>query len=397
MKNTGVISMGIKTPIIREGDDLAKIVADSVLDAMESDVPFHRDGIMYAEGCTELENNDIIGITESIVARAQGNYVTIDEIAEDIKAKINNPDTIVVLYPIYSRNRLSMILKAIARAAAKRVVIVMPDFDEVGNPRGVNPWTGVDIEQYYKDICANENKKVSIYQYNYEFYEEDINLSDDKTGFLYCGLHDYEEWFEQYCPPEERVNETYKHLTLANICSDKCEWGLLGSNKASEERLKLFPNKVKAQKFVEEVQQLIQDTIKERQNTDINVHVCVFGDGCFHSPSNGKLGSSIWEFADPVVSPAYTSGLEGSPNEIKIKGFADDKYKNLNGKELENAIKEEIRNKDKNLVGKMDSFGTTPRKLTDLIGSLCDLTSGSGDRGTPVIIIKHYFNNFGTE
>jgi len=382
--------MGIKTPIIREGDDLAKIVADSVLDAMESDVPFHRDGIMYAEGCTELENNDIIGITESIVARAQGNYVTIDEIAEDIKAKFNNPDTIVVLYPIYSRNRFSMILKAIARAAGKRVVIVMPDFDEVGNPRGVNPWTGVDIEQYYKDICTNENKKVSIYQYNYEFYEEDLNLSDDKTGFLYCGLHDYEEWFEQYCPPEERVNETYKHLTLANICSDKCEWGLLGSNKASEERLKLFPNKVKAQKFVEEVQQLIQDTIKERQNIDINVHVCVYGDGAFKDPV-----AKIWEFADPITMPAYTSRelFESSPNEIKIKYLADNKYSNLSGTELNNAIQKEIEiHKGNSLKGNMISEGTTPRLYRDLLASLMDLTTGSGMRATPVVLIKNYFN-----
>ena len=378
MENIGVISMGIKAPIIREGDDLADIVVRTVL---ESTWDTYRNRY-------DLNDRDIIGITESVVARAQGNYVTVDEIAEDIKKKFNNPNVIVVENPIYSRNRFSMILKAIARATGKRVVIIMPDFDEVGNPSGINPWTGVDIKEYYKDICINEKKDVTIYSDKIWFFEEDLNSYDDKTGFLYCGLHDYNEWFEQYCPPEERVREYYKHLTLANICSDKCEYGLLGSNKATEEKLKLFPNKKKAQKLVEEIQE------RMFKMTGKKLEVLCYGDGCFHSPSNGIPGSSIWEFADPVVSPAYTKGLEGSPNEIKIKAFADDKYKNLNGKELEDAIKGEIKEKEKTLVGNMASQGTTPRKYTDLLGSLMDLTSGSGDKGTPFVLVKNYFNNY---
>lgn len=381
MKNVGVISMGIKAPIIREGDNLSEIVVNSVLESTWN--PYSKE--------YEINDKDVIGITESVVARAQGNYVTIDEIAEEIKQKFNKPETIVIIKPIYSRNRFSMILKAIARAAGKKIIIVMPEFDEVGNPRGVNPWTGVDIEQYYKDICINENKEVSIFYESY-YYFHDEYIHDNNTVFLYCGLHNYEEWFEQYCPPEERVKEHYKHLTLANICSDKCEWGLLGSNKASEEKLKLFPNKVKAQEFVEEVQRLIFE------KTNKKVECLCYGDGCFKSPSNGRPGSSIWEFADPVTCPAYTNGLEGSPNEIKLKAFADDKYKNLNGKELSEAIKKEIKeNKNRSLKGEMTSQGTTPRRYVDLLASLCDLTSGSGDRGTPIIIVKNYFKNFSTE
>ena len=383
MENIGVISMGIKAPIIREGDNLTDIVINSVLEATWNGHTNKYD----------LNDRDIIGITESVVARAQGNYVTVDEIAEDIKKKFNNPDVIVVEKPIYSRNRFSMILKAIARAASKGIVLIMPEFDEVGNPSGINPWTGVDIKEYYNDICTKENKKVTIYNDMYDFFEEDLSPYDDKTGFLYCGLHDYEEWvkmniFINELIPSDDIRSRSNYLTLADICSDKCEYGLLGSNKATEEKLKLFPNKKKAQKLVEEIQKIIFNKIGKK------LEVFVYGDGAFKSPSNGVPGSSIWEFADPVVSPAYTSGLEGSPNEIKIKAFADDKFKNLSGKELEDAIKNEIREKDKNLVGNMASQGTTPRRYTDLLGSLCDLTSGSGDKGTPIIVIKNYFNNY---
>lgn len=377
MEKIGVISMGIKAPIVREGDDLADIVVKSVLQATWNGHTNKYD----------LNDKDVLGITESIVARNQGNYVTLDEISEEIKTKFNNPETIVVINPIYSRNRFSMILKAIARAAEKRIVIVMPDFDEVGNPRGENPWTGVDMENYYMDICSNEGKNVVVYRSiedTYFFNGDSWLNTNSNIGFLYCGLHDYNEW--KWTNATLCLNKYY--LTLADICANKSKYGLLGSNKATEEKLKLFPHDAKAQNLVEDIQKRI---LKE---TGKKIEVCVFGDGCFHSPSNGKPGSSIWEFADPVVSPAYTKGLEGSPNEIKIKAFADDKYKNLNGKELEDAIKGEIKEKEKSLVGNMASQGTTPRKYTDLLGSLMDLTSGSGDKGTPFVLVKNYFNNY---
>lgn len=370
MRNIGVISMGIKTPIIREGDDLADIVVNSVLEAT-------WDGYNKVY---DINDKDVIGITESVVARAQGNYVTIDEIAEEIKTKYNFPKTIVVDRPIYSRNRFSMILKAIARAASERVVITMPEFDEVGNPSGTNPWTGVDIEKYYFDIIENEGCVA-------EFMKcEDIDVFKycDESLIIYCGLHDYNEMNELF----GKIYDNY--ITLADICSDKCEWGLLGSNKASEERLKLFPNKEKTLELVEEVQKLIQDTIKERQGTDINVHVCVYGDGAFKDPV-----AEIWEFADPITMPAYTSCelFESSPDEIKIKYLADNKYSNLSGIELNNAIQKEIEtHKGNSLKGNMISEGTTPRLYRDLLASLMDLTTGSGMRATPVVLIKNYFN-----
>ena len=386
-KNIGVISMGIKTPIIKEGDNIVDIVVNSVLEATKIGPKFVQPnsnvkGLVEVPGQYnfDINHHDVIGITESVVARAQGNYVTVDEIAEDIKKKFYNPDVIIVDSPIYSRNRFSMILKAIARAAKYEVKIIMPDFDEVGNPRGKNPFTGVNIAEYYKEICEKEGKRFEMIN-PYSSYSVERG---GKIGVLYCGLHDYKEWLSN----NQTLSLDKTKLTLANICDDKCEYGLLGSNKATEEKLKLFPNKVKAQKVVEEIQEKIADW------TGRIVEVMIFGDGCFHSPSNGKSGSSIWEFADPVVSPAYTSGLDGYPNEIKIKAFADDKYKNLSGKELNEAIKNEIRSKENNLIGSMTSQGTTPRHFTWLLGSLMDLTTGSGDKGTPVVLVKNYFNNF---
>lgn len=379
MKNVGVISMGIKTPIIREGDNLVKIVVDSVLDATYVDTKYETvdDSREKMGQRTEkiktynINDKDVIGITESVVARAAGNYVTVDEIANELRKY--NQDSIAVISPIYSRNRFSMILKAIARAAKKSIYIYMPEFDEVGNPSGVNQFTGVNMREYYKELVESEGKECHIYD------EESWN--DNKFLFclsIYCGLHDYEQWKSDYGDKN--------HITLADICNDKCEYGLLGSNKATEEKLKLFPSKKNAQKLVEDVQKEIE------KKTGKKVEVMVYGDGCFKDPVGG-----IWEFADPEVSPAYTSGLIGRPNEIKIKAFADDKFANLSGKELTEAIKNEIRIKDLNLIGNMASQGTTPRRYVDLLGSLMDLTSGSGDKGTPVILIQNYFNNLSNE
>lgn len=373
MENVGVISMGIKAPIVREGDDLADIVVKSVLQATWNGHTNKYD----------LNDKDVLGITESIVARNQGNYVTLDEISEEIKTKFNNPETIVVINPIYSRNRFSMILKAIARAAEKRIVIIMPDFDEVGNPRGENPWTGVDMENYYMDICSNEGKNVVVYRNieNAYFFNDDSWLNtNSNTGFLYCGLHDYNEW--KLRNATLCLNKYY--LTLADICANKSKYGLLGSNKATEEKLKLFPHDAKAQNLVEDIQKRI---LKE---TGKKIEVCVYGDGAFKDPV-----AKIWEFADPITMPAYTNSelFESSPNEIKIKYLADNKYENLKGEELNEAIQKEIEKcKGNSLKGNMISEGTTPRLYRDLLASLMDLTSGSGMRATPFVLIKNYFN-----
>lgn len=340
-KKYGVSSTGLIAPIIREGDDLCQIVCDTVLNAIDN-----------------IEDKDIIGITESVVARAQGNYVTVDEIAKDIKKKFNDPEKILVYQPIYSRNRFAMILKAIARAVKKEIVIAMPEIDEVGNVLRNHPFTGMNYDDYYKSIVEAEGKECYIVYQN-ESLGHFENIID-------CQIH--------------KQNFT---MNLARICEDKCEYGLYGSNKSSEEVLKLFPDTVKAKQLVQDIQAYLYG------KTGKKVEVMIYGDGCFKDPVGG-----IWEFADPVVSPAYTEGLEGTPNEIKIKNFADDKYKDLSGEDLTNAIKQEIRQKNKNLKGNMASQGTTPRRYTDLLGSLMDLTSGSGDKGTPIIYIKRYFDNY---
>ena len=380
MRNVGVISMGIRTPIIREGDDLAKIVVDSVLNTTLVDTKMvevkdntTKSGWKLEEVKTyDLNDKDVIGITESVVARSLGNYVTIDEIALDLQLKFGGLRDYVIVNPIYSRNRFAMILKSIARAANKRVTIYMPDADEVGNPSGVNQFTGVNMKEYYTEIVKNEGVECVINEctYDYEYVPE---LENDIV--IYCGLHDYEQWKEDYGDD--------KHITLAEICKNRCDYGLLGSNKATEEKLKLFPTKQTAQILVE----TIQDKIFKK--TGKTVEVMVYGDGCFKDPVGG-----IWEFADPVVSPAFTKGLIGTPNEIKIKAFADDKFANLTGNELTEALKQEIKLKDSNLVGNMAAEGTTPRRFTDLLGSLMDLTSGSGDKGTPVILVQNYFKNY---
>lgn len=355
IEKLGVISTGIKLPIIREGDDLVRIITNCLYP------------VVY-----KLHDNDVLGITESIVARAQGNYVTVDEIADEIVSKYSRRD-IILLNPIYSRNRFSVILRAFARAAKNQVFINMPKEDEVGNPCGVNQFTGVDIEEYYKEIVESEDKECVIsYDYHYPTkHHQPIPFGDDKYLIIDCHLHNY----------LERLFSNYINLT--DICHDKCEWGLLGSNKATDEKLKLFPNKAKAQQFVEDLQ---KELFKA---TSAHIIVTVYGDGCFKDPVGG-----IWEFADPVTMPAYTDKklIESTPNELKVKALADDKFAHLNGQELMNAMKQEIENKENNLVGSMQSQGTTPRMYRDLLASLMDLTSGSGDRCTPVVLIQNYFN-----
>ena len=377
MRNTGVISTGIRCPIIREGDDLVKIVVNSVLNATLKDSKFidvydetTKSGWRVKEVKSyNLNDKDVIGVTESVVARSVGNYVTVDEIALELQMRFGSGKKYILINPIYSRNRFSMILKAIARAASS-VAIYMPEFDEVGNPSGINQFTGVNMKEYYTELVEKEGIKCYIREEDRSCYENEQN-----TVEIYCGLHDYEQWKEDY------GDDT--HITLADICTGKCEYGLLGSNKATDEKLKLFPSKKCAQQFVETVQARIYE------KTNKHVEVMVYGDGCFKDPVGG-----IWEFADPVTSPAYTKGLNGTPNEIKIKAFADDQFKDLNGDELVNAMKQKISLKDSNLVGNMDSQGTTPRRFVDLLASLMDLTSGSGDKGTPVVLVQHYFENY---
>lgn len=353
MKKYGVQSIGLVAPIIREGDDLAGIVTDTVLSAIDN-----------------IEDGDIVGITESVVARAQGNYVTIDEVAESIKKVLNNPNEVFLIRPIYSRNRFAMILKAFARAVKEAVYVYMPIFDSVGNELHNHPFTGLNYDEYYKSIVEAEGKKFILVENDYDSHFDVVRSSMPNVN---CELH-----------PDEIDNDI--GFTLMHFCTAKCEWGLLGSNKASEEKLKLFPSK----KYCELIIGIIQQHI--RLQTGKNVEVMIYGDGCFKDPVGG-----IWEFADPVVSPAYSRGLEGTPNELKLKNLADEQFANLKGEELNQAIKSKIYAKDNYLRGKMESQGTTPRRYIDLLGSLMDLTSGSGDKGTPIVYVKGYFNNYASE
>ncbi len=393
----GTISMGVRAPIIREGDDLAQIVVDSVVNASKN----HK---------IEIDDKDIIGITESIVARAEGNYVTVDNIAYDIERKFGKDSEIVLLYPIMSRNRFAMCLKGIARAAKKLVIVLRYPSDEVGNKLvsdeefekagfhdnsrmlteedyrdafgyAKHQFTGVDYVEYYASLVKEENCEVEIV-----FANENIQVTPLGLNFLCCDIHTREatkKYLKTYGTIERRTI-----YGLDEICTEPINgsgynpnYGLLGSNKANEERLKLFP------RGGEELVKKIQAAMKLATGKDIEV--MVYGDGAFKDPI-GK----IWELADPVVSPAYTSGLAGQPNELKLKALADGKYANLSGEALKQAITEEIKSKNENLVGSMESQGTTPRRITDLVGSLCDLTSGSGDKGTPIVWVKGYFDNY---
>lgn len=376
MNNIGTKSIGIKAPLIKEGDDIVKIVVDSVLNAVSSHY--------YGDVTYNLEDKDIIGITESVVARSQGNYVTIDEIADEIKLKFGEHQTIDLICPIYSRNRFAMILKGIARGCDK-VRLLMPEIDEVGNVLRNHPFTKMNYDDYYTEICKSENCEVEIYNNpTYLEHKESLNL-------LFCQLHVEKE--DAYKALSLFINNKVLNCySLKDIFNDRCEYGLLGSNKATEEKLKLFPRKqdIEIKGTIMQGSDTIVEEIKEkiRFKTGKDVIVCVYADGCYKDPSG------IWEFADPVSMVSYTDEeiMESTPNEIKVKYFIDNKYGNLSGENLETAIRQEIENnKNKNLIGEMSSQGTTPRKYKDLLASLFDLTSGSGSKCTPIILCQSYF------
>ena len=393
----GTVSMGIRAPMIREGDDLVEIVSNCVLEAMKEDGLSPRD-------------RDVIAMTESIVARAQGNYVSVEDIAQDVRNKFGG-GTVGVIFPILSRNRFSICLRGIAKGCKKVVIMLSYPADEVGNhlidfdmmdEKGVDPYkdvlteekyrelfgyikhpfTGVDYVEYYTSLVRECGAEVEII-----FANDARAILDYTKNVLNCDIH-----------TRQRTKRILKAAGAENVYGmDEImsqpigdsgynpRYGLLGSNKSTENVIKLFPRD--CQDLVEDIQAKLLEV------TGKHIEVMVYGDGAFKDPV-GK----IWELADPVVSPAYTAGLEGTPNELKMKYLADNNFANLSGKELQDAIKAEILKKDgSSLVGNMASQGTTPRRLTDLIGSLCDLTSGSGDKGTPIVYIQGYFDNYTTE
>lgn len=393
MRTVGTVSRGVRCPVIREGDNLVEITADSVI------------------ACSATENSpfrdkDIIAVTEAVVARAQGNYATTDAIAQDVKAKLGG-ETVGVVFPILSRNRFSICLKGIAKGSKKIVLQLSYPNDEVGNPLfdedlledldinpwkdvlteekyrelfgyGVHPFTGVDYVKYYREVIEETGCEAEII-----FANTPKAILEYTQNVLLCDIH-----------TQERSRRALKQVGAKNVyglndilCTSvngsgyNSSYGLLGSNKATEDSVKLFPKD--CDNFVSSLQKLM------KEKTGKNIEVMIYGDGAFKDPS-GK----IWELADPVVSPAYTDGLKGTPNEIKLKYLADNQFSNLQGDELNVAIKDYIDKKGDDLVGEMAAQGTTPRQLTDLIGSLSDLTSGSGDKGTPIVWIQGYFDNF---
>ena len=362
---------GLRAPIIREGDDIRKIAVETVLDS----------GL-------KVKNKDILCITESIVARAAGIYATVDEIAADVRSKYINEegkfDRLVLWFPIYSRNRFAICLRGIARAMDKggRICIVLGTTDEVGN-KLVNQVTGTDIISYYKEICESEG----VYAYFFGTdspYMTMIPKLIRHENHLVCPVRDNVAIMEQIDIFRATIDDdAYMCYSLVNILEDKSEWGLLGSNKASEERIKLFPPRALCQKLVDSVQADV------KAETGKTIEVGVYGDGGFHDPDSG-----IWEELDPVIMIAYTSGLEGMPNEVKIKNLADDKYKDLSGEDLVEALKKEVANAG-DTSGKMISLGCTPRKLSNIIGSAADLISGSGSQGCPFVYFQDYFDNYG--
>ena len=392
-KMVGTTSRGIRTPIIRGGDNLVEIVADSVIEAAKD------------EGF-EIRDRDIIATTEAIVARAQNNYVTVEDIATDIRNKFTG-DTLGVIFPILSRNRFAICLKAIAKGTKKIVLMLSYPSDEVGNhlisidmmdERGVNPYTdiltlekyrelfgyvkhpftGVDYVEYYGDLIKEAGTEVEII-----FSNNPRTILNYTKDVLVCDIHTRKRTKRILKENGGNTILGLDDIMTSSINGSGCneQYGLLGSNKATEDKVKLFPRN--SEEFVLTLQ------AEMFKRTGKNVEVMVYGDGAFKDPV-GK----IWELADPVVSPAYTKGLEGTPNEVKLKYLADNNFAHLEGEELRKAIEEYIKHKDSNLVGSMESQGTTPRRLTDLIGSLCDLTSGSGDKGTPVVYIQGYFDNY---
>ena len=391
-RRTGTISRGIRCPIIREGDDMAKIVVDSVIEAAE------------IEGF-ELRNRDVVAVTESVVARAQGNYASVDAIATDIKAKLGG-ETIGVIFPILSRNRFAICLRGIAKGAKKIVLMLNYPSDEVGNAlvsldqldeAGINPYSDVLTEAKYRELFGENPHPFTGVDY-IKYYgdlirscgaEAEIILANDPRvilkytdSVLNCDIHSRVRTKRILKAAGAKCVVGLDELLTESVNGSgfNSKYGLLGSNKSTEDTVKLFP---------QDCFDLVND-IQEQfmTRTGKHIEVMVYGDGAFKDPV-GK----IWELADPIVSPAYTKGLEGTPNELKLKYLADNDFADLKGEELKKAIEEAIRKKDGDLVGNMASQGTTPRRLTDLIGSLCDLTSGSGDKGTPIVLVQGDFDN----
>ena len=394
MRCVGTVVRGIRTPIIKENDDLTSIVVDSLLKASEN------------EGF-KFNDKDIVAITEAVVGISEGNYVTVDDIAQDVENKFPSKN-VGIVFPILSRNRFSMILKGIARGMNKITMLLSFPADEVGNAildetdldkskynlasvisekeyketfgQFKHPFTGINMVDFYKELIEKENCEVE-----FVFANDPREILKYTNDILTCDIHTRLKTKKMLEQENANVYGLFEIMNQPiNGSGYNPNYGLLGSNKATEERLKLFPKT--GDKLVIDIQE------KLKELTGKNIEVMVYGDGAFKDPI-GK----IWELADPVVSPAYTSGLEGTPNEIKLKYVSDNKFADLKGEELKEAIKNEIRNKESDLKGKMLSEGTTPRRLTDLIGSLCDLTSGSGDKGTPVVFIQGYFDNLSNE
>ena len=392
----GTVSMGIRAPIIRSGDDLVEIVTASVLEAVK-------------DGAITVRDRDVVAMTEAIVARAQGNYASVDDIAADVKAKLGG-ETIGVIFPILSRNRFAICLRGIAKGAKKIVLMLSYPSDEVGNhlidedvmdEKGVDPYkdvlsleryrelfgytthpfTGVDYVDYYSNLIKECGAEVEVI-----FANDPRAILPYTKNVLACDIHTRQRTKRRLVAAGAEKVFCLDEIMTASINGSGYNetYGLLGSNKSTEDKVKLFPRP--CQDLVEAIQ------AKMLAETGKHVEVMVYGDGAFKDPV-GK----IWELADPVVSPAYTAGLEGTPNELKLKYLADNDFAALSGEALRDAIKNEIKKKDGSLVGKMAAQGTTPRRLTDLIGSLCDLTSGSGDKGTPIVYIQGYFDNYTTE
>ena len=390
MRCVGTVVRGIRTSIIKENDDLASIVVESLMKAKES------------EGF-EFRDKDIVGITEAVVSIAQGNYATLDDIVIDLNNKYPNKE-LGIVFPILSRNRFSMILKAIARACNKITILLSYPADEVGNGildesllakinneviteeeymnifgNYIHPFTGLNMVNYYRDLVKKENCEVEFVLSN-----NPRTILNYQKDILACDIH-------SRFKTKKILSDANTIYGLDDILNKSIngsgynsKYGLLGSNKSTEETIKLFPEH--GDILVNKVSSML------KEKTGKNIEVLIYGDGAFKDPVGG-----IWELADPMVSPFYTKGLEGTPSELKLKYLSDNKFSHLKGEELKNAIKNEIINKELNTVGKMDSLGTTPRRLTDLIGSLCDLTSGSGDKGTPVVFIQGYFDNLADE
>ena len=395
MRDLGTVVRGIRTPIIKENDDLAIIVVESVLNASKNNNFDFRD-------------RDVVAITEAVVGISEGNYVTVDQVSEDIKNKFNNASELGIVFPILSRNRFSLILKAIARSTKKLYVQLSFPSDEVGNGildeeklynskyntasviseeeyrktfgDWIHPFTGINMLDFYKELIENEGCEAIFVLAN-----NPLEILNYTNNVINCDIHTRFRTKKMLTEAGGNVFGLYEIMNKpVNGSGYNEKYGMLGSNKSTEERLKLFPRT--GQELVGKIQKEL------KAKTGKNIEVMVYGDGAFKDPVG-----HIWELADPVVSPAYTSGLEGTPNEIKLKYVSDNKFADLRGDELKDAIKDEIRKKDANLKGQMITQGTTPRRLTDLIGSLCDLTSGSGDKGTPVVFIQGYFDNLADE